>query len=454
MNTTWTSTAAGRRTGIGVVALGLVLAAMWPARAHEGHGSAPTTPVFGLDAPRSVSPQVARVIGLKTAEVDFGRVERVLRLTGTVEAVPDRVRAIAPRLSGVIADVKVRVGDAVKKGDVLVEIDSPELAQLYAQIAQAQSRTELLAMEAKAADALAKLSETELARLEANAQGVAANTLSERRVAALMNRTAERTAQLELDQSKVQLAALERVRDARLPKELALMLSDGRVELLAPIDGVVTARDAVIGRGVSEGAALLTIADHSSVQIEAELPESLAERLGAPAGQSVRLRRDPAGAVLATGTVRFLSPAVDPVKRTTHVLVDAPNPAGALRAGMFVDATIVLSESDDAVVVPASAVLNEGPVTFVFIKERRDAGGEIFVKRDIVPGQRSDAMIEVLDGLVPGDVVVTQGAYSLTQMRPANDGAPASAAPKPARPSTPAPSPAPAHNHSGHSHPG
>jgi len=444
MNISWTSSDSARRAGIGVVALGLVALGLLPALAHDGHQHAPPAPMFGLDAPRSISPQVARVIGLKTAEVDFGRVERVLRLTGTVEATPDRVRAVAPRLSGVIADVRVRVGDAPKKGDVLIEIDSPELAQLDAQIAQARSRTELLVMQARAAADLATLSDAELARLEANSQGVSANTLSDRRVAALTARTVQQASRLELDQAKSQVEALSRVREARLPSGLARLTPDGRVELLAPIDGVVTARDAIVGRGVQEGTELLTIADHSSVQIEAELPESLAERFAAPGGQTVRLRRDPVGPVIATGAVRFLNPAVDPVKRTTHVLIDAENTSAALRAGMFVDATIILSEADDAVVVPTAAVLSEGPLTFVFIKE-----GELYIKRDIVPGQRSDAMVEVLDGLVPGDVVVIQGAYSVTQMRPAQDAAPST----PPRPDKPEQGPKGAHDHAGHSQP-
>ncbi len=446
MNISPTPSARPRRTrlgALGVAAAGLIAVLLVPAFAHEGHQHSAPAPAFGLDAPRTVSPQVARVIGLKTAEVDFGRVERVLRLTGTVEAAPGHVRAVSPRVSGVIAGVRVRVGDTIKRGDVLVEIDSTELAQLDAQITQAQSMADKAAMEAKTTADLAKLAEAELARLEANAQSVSANVLSDRRIAALTARAAERAALLELAQTKAQIQALTRVREARLPTDLARLTDAGHIELLAPIDGVVTARNAVIGVGVQEGVPLLTIADHSKVQIEAELPESLAERLTTPGGQGVRLRRDPAGPVIAAGAVRFLSPSVDPVKRTAHVLIDAENASGALRAGMFVDASIVLSESDDAVVVPVPAVLSEGPLWFVFIKE-----GEQFVKRDIVPGQRSDATIEVLDGLVPGDVVVTQGAYSLTQLRPSGDAKPAPTT-KPA-----APAPAPAHDHTGHSNPG
>jgi cobalt-zinc-cadmium efflux system membrane fusion protein len=434
---------------VGTAVLAGVL--LLPALAHEGHQHNSPTQDVGLDGPRSVSPQVARVIGLKTAEVDFGRVERVLRLTGTVSPEPDMVRAVAPRLSGVITAVRARVGEVVRTGDILVELDSPELAQLDAQIAQAKARSQRLAAEAEAAADLARLADAELARLEANPQGVAANTLSDRRVAALTARSAAHSTRLELDQARAEFDAFERVRTVRLPPDLARVTPEGRVALLAPIDGVVTARAAIVGAGVQDGTTLLTLADHARVQVEAELPESLADRLGAAGGQAVRLRRDPDGPVVAQGVVRFLSPAVDPVKRTAHVLVDAPNSPGVLRAGMFVDASIVLSEADDAVVVPVSAVLTDGPAVFVFLKE-----GEVFIKRDIVPGQRSDAVVEVLDGLVPGDIVVTQGAYALTQVRPDRPaGADAATGSGPAQPAAPSPAP-PAHDHSahGHTHPG
>ena len=116
---------------------------------------------------------------------------------------------------------------------------------------------------------------------------------------------------------------------------------------------------------------------------------------------------------IATGIVRFVSPVIDPIKRTTHVVVEADNPAGILRDGLYVDLVVVLRAETSAVVVPASAVVTDGPMHFVFIKD-----GEFYKKQDINPGTRDDQCIEVKDGLVPGDIVVVRGAYRLTQLRP------------------------------------
>ncbi len=93
---------------------------------------------------------------------------------------------------------------------------------------------------------------------------------------------------------------------------------------------------------------------------------------------------------------------------------------------MFVYVTIVVRSEELAVVVPTSALVEDGPVHFVFVKN-----GDVYQKQDIDPGIMGDQVVEVLAGLAPGDVVVTQGAYSLTQLRPKASAVVASAAPAP-----------------------
>ncbi len=96
--------------------------------AHEGHGGKEVG-AYDLDAPRRVSPETAAHIGLETAEVDFGDVEEVLQLLGIVRHAPDRYWSITTRTAGKVLAVHVQVGDRVQKGDLLIDIDSPELAR-------------------------------------------------------------------------------------------------------------------------------------------------------------------------------------------------------------------------------------------------------------------------------------------------------------------------------------
>ena len=171
----------------------------------------------------------------------------------------------------------------------------------------------------------------------------------------------------------------------------------------------------------------MQIADYSEVQILGELPEAEVDRLGKPSDQVVRIYTTSPDRPVATGTMRFISPEVDQMKRTLHAIIIANNKDGSLRNGMYVNLAVVLREQKQAVVIPPSAVLQDGPASYVFLKV-----GQLFKRKEITPGARSDRFVEVKKGLVPGDVIVTQGAYSVSQLR-GTSSAPATppAAPKP-----------------------
>lgn len=193
---------------------------------------------------------------------------------------------------------------------------------------------------------------------------------------------------------------------------------------------MVTTRSAAVGQGVEAGQPLLTIGDFARVQIEGELPEGLVDRLTAASGSKVRIRRGVGAAsdVVAEGTVRFVSPVIDATKRTAHVLVEAENAKGLLRQGQFVDLSIVIAANDSAVVIPASAIVKDGPLLYVFVREGK-GDDVIYKKRDIAAGVRDDRVVEIKLGLVPGDVIAVSGAFSLSQLRGFIPGAPEPTAP-------------------------
>lgn len=425
---------------------------------HEGHGSGEIGP-YDLDTPRQVSPETAAHIGLQTAEVDFGIVEEVLGLSGIVRAAPDRHWTIATRTAGKVLSVRVQVGDRVKRGDLLIEIDSPELARniyevrkleteyqkLLVEIVRSEGRVEQLRVEVKNAQKTAELSEAELQRSEAAGdKAVPLNVLGERRTAALKARGEAELRSVDLtvaaketEALKNQAEALRLSRDAlsalanvEPSQQAAVTLPTGDqpinlVRLLAPSDGVVVERKARTGHWAVSGETLLAVADYSAVQIEGELPESLIPRVVNRSSDKVRVRVPADANYLGEGRIKFISPVLNEIKRTAHVLIEASNADGALRDGMFVDLAIVLREEKTAVVVARSSVIQDGPVHFVFVK----SGDNVYQKQDIEPGLSNDQVVEVLSGLAPGDVVVTQGAYSLTQLRPKATTAVASSAP-------------------------
>lgn len=400
--------------------------------AHEGHGQ--EVGQFDLDAPRKISPETAAHIGLKTAEVDFGSIQEILQLYGIVKAVPDRHWTISTRNAGKLLSIRVQVGDVVHKGDLLVEIDSPEYQKLVLDLVQTEGRIQQLEVETQNAEATAQLAESELQRSESAGEGVIPLTqLIEKRTTAIRARGEARLRSVDLEVARReavilrgQVQAIRSSRDDFLTHSAEMNASspssttnpedhsnDLVIRLLAPADGVVVERNARIGHWATAGETLLAIADYSSIQIEGELPESLVARVTERSSDVVRIRNASKPKFFEEGKIKFISPVIDEIKRTAHVIIEAPNPTGYLREGMYVDLSLVLREAKDAVVVPTSAMVQDGPMHFVFIQD-----GEFYKKQDISPGITDDQNVEVLSGLAPGDVVVTQGAYSLTQLRP------------------------------------
>ena len=437
-------------------ALALATAAVLiPVYAHEGHAK-PAGATFDPDAPKRVSEATAMAIGLKTAEVDFGRVEDVLRLTGMVRARPDATFAVSPTFAGVVRSISVQPGDRVTKGMVVAELEIPELARLgyelakleseyeklLADVARAKSRIVTLGIELPAAARGAELAEAEVERMTSAGASVPANVLTQRRADALKLRADAALREVELVQAEAEVGSLRRQAEAATAAAAALrgtlpgagagaaagvdsgnaLLYDpaypGVVRFASPMDGVVVMRSVSPGSGVSAGAAIVTIGNFATVQIDGEVPESLIDRALAAGTAKVRVRRivSEKSEAIGEGAVRFISPVVDAIKRTAHLIVEVDNAAGLLRPGQFVDLSVVLSENETAVVVPASAIVREGPLRFVFVTEGKGENVS-FRKRDVATGISDDRVVEVKLGLVPGDVVVSSGAFSLSQLR-------------------------------------
>lgn len=459
------------RVAVATGALTLAVAAILiPVYAHEGHGK-PAGATFDPDAPKKVSEATAVAIGLATAEVDFGQVEDVVRLTGMVRARPDAIFAVAPRYAGVVRSIAVQPGDRVSRGTPLAEIESPEVAKLLYDLKRLEADTERLGADLKRGESLiasleieapaltqsAEIAEAEIQRLTSAGESVSANLLAQRRSEAIRLRAEAALRRVSLDQAKAEVESLRRQvestrasaealrgtlpagADEHATERLADSARPGLIRFVSPIGGVVTSRVVVAGEGVEAGRAIVTVGEFSKVQVEGELPESLVDRIAGAADSKARIRRGVGATseIVAEGTIRFVSPVIDATKRTAHVIVDADNSSGTLRQGQFVDLSVVVGSNESAVVVPASAIVKEGPLQYVFVREGK--GEEIvYKKRDVATGVRDDRVVEIKQGLVPGDVIVVSGAFSLSQLRGFVPGA--------AEPATPA------SNNDGHGH--
>jgi len=176
-------------------------------------------------------------------------------------------------------------------------------------------------------------------------------------------------------------------------------------EVRSPIDGVVTDRPTYPGETPPPGTPLLTVMDTSSVIARTHIPQDQAAQLKPGDAATIHAPGD----VEVHGKVTLVSPALDPNSTTDEVWVEAANPDGRLRPGTTVTIEMVARTIDDAVVVPASALLKtpEGGTTVMIVKDGRAQQVEVEA------GVRNDDRVQIIRGLGGGETIIVRGSYGL-----------------------------------------
>jgi Cu(I)/Ag(I) efflux system membrane fusion protein len=208
-------------------------------------------------------------------------------------------------------------------------------------------------------------------------------------------------------------AARRRLEYLDAPKSLLDALDAGGeparcLQVFSPASGVVTAKNVVQGGFASEMETILEIADLGVVWALADLYETdVAQvKVGGPATLDVPALG--AGAKDLKGRVVFIDPMLDPGTRTLKARLEFPNPGGLLRPEMIGSVAFGVEEKN-ALTIPLDAVLDSGHRKIVFV----DATGGYFEPREIEIGRAGGGRVEVLDGLEPGEAVVTRAAFLL-----------------------------------------
>jgi RND family efflux transporter MFP subunit len=173
------------------------------------------------------------------------------------------------------------------------------------------------------------------------------------------------------------------------------------------MSGVIVALHVVPGEMVETGRALFEVADTRRMWVTMDVPLSEAHRIAL--GQEVVFRPDDARDEIVYGTISWISTAVDEMTRTLKIRADVENDEGSLRAHSFGRAQVVVRTSQNAIAVPSEAVQWEGCCYVVFVH----LGNEIFETRKIRIGARDAAFTEVLVGVLPGEVIATEGSAVL-----------------------------------------
>lgn len=331
-----------------------------------------------IDAPRVRTEPLGRHV-----------IEAEVRFTGTLRAV--RRVDVMPEIGGRIEDVKVTVGDVVTRGQLLAVLEHNSLV--------------LAASQAKANRSVAAAS-IERAELD-----VTTATRELERVRELAARGAASQAELERSEATVETAkamlrsARSQHRGAKAAAGLSAdSLGDSRI--LSPLAGTVTKREVHMGTRINPGALMFEIQDIEELELVGAVTARDYARL--QLGQAVTIRVDARPEETFTGTVRTMSPSLDPVTRRATIEVAVANAEHRLLPNQFADATVVVERRTGVLAVPRDAVV------------ATPDGADVYTVRDGKAvlaharlGSIEDALVPVLEGLREGEPVVVAGQAEL-----------------------------------------
>ena len=382
---------------------------------------------MGMTACSSKEKEAQPQLTVQVAQVEHGKIEQVI----TAQAVlfPKDQAAITPKITAPVRTFYVNRGSKVHRGELVAVLENRDLAASVADSKgaydQAQAAYGIATSSAlpeewqkaeydlksakEAYDAQQKVYDSRRKLFEEGA--FPRKDYDQAAVALIQAKAAYEIAQKHLNALEASgkqhemKAAKGQLTSAQGKFESASALLSYS-EIKSPIDGVVTDRPFYPGETAPAGTPIMTIMDTSSVIAKAHIPQQQAVLL--KPGDSATLIAP--GDVTVEGKVSLVSPAVDPNSTTVEVWVTAPNPDGVLRPGTTVTAQMIARTVNDALLVPASALLKtpDGTVTMMVVGGDNKAH-QVTVETGIRQGDR----VQITKGLNGGEKVVTNGAYGL-----------------------------------------
>ncbi|HEX6814318.1 MAG TPA: efflux RND transporter periplasmic adaptor subunit [Gemmatimonadaceae bacterium] len=306
------------------------------------------------------------VVGARIAQATRHPFVETVDAIGTVAARPWGLAALSAPATARVARIDVSVGERVHAGETLAELD--------------RAPFDAAARSAQAAVTTAQANFDRATRLAD--QGIAPRKDAE-------------TAAADLAQAQAALATAQRNVDLST--------------LRAPIAGVVTRVNAVLGQSVDPGQPVVEVADPTALDIVLALSPALAARVHSGDSVSLVAGASAGGEALGKGLVQSVAVTLDSATRSVGVRARLEHPARALRIGETVFGRIDAAVHADAVSVPIQALVPEGEGYRVYVV---DSSG-VAHARDVDVGARTESDAEILKGVAAGERVVTYGAYGV-----------------------------------------
>ncbi len=300
---------------------------------------------------------------VEAVSVTVRTIERTIQAVGSLRSQESVI--IRPEIPGIVKAVQFEEGQSVEKGTLLLTIregvPAAELAEMKAELR------------------LSVANEKRARELAARGSGTVRN-LDEARASTAVN------------QARVALAK------AKIEK----------FHLRAPFDGVLGLRQVSVGDYLVPGQDVVNLEAIDTLKVDFRVPETYFSVLRV--NQRVDILVDAHKGRTFSGTVYAIDPQIDPEGRSIAVRARIPNPDRMLAPGLFARVNLIVRETEGAVLIPEQATMPRGDEQFVF----RIVDGRVATTK-VVPGLRREGMVEIVEGLSAGDIVVTAGHLKLSE---------------------------------------
>ena len=393
-----------RRLALSAAAVAVCVALFFLAPRFGGHqevvsAGPPVQPPARSAETVQVAAEQMHQIGLVKVEAEAFRVLRPA--IGQIAFNEDASTVVLTPFSGRVIRLIAKIGDEVKRGEPLFEIDSPEVVQVQTDLIAAVQALE----KSKSQLALAKRTFDRQASLladKATSQREYDQARNDLAAAESDTRTAEGTLAAGRNRLRV-LVGRSDAEVARVERERSI---NPLITINAPIEGTVIARKIGPGQYVrsDSGDPLYSIADLSVMWLKANVPENDIPHVRV--GQEIEVNVTALPGRIFKARIVAIGAASDSVTRRVVVRSEIANPDGALRSEMFATFKIVTGRSEPSPAVPVEAVIWEGELPVVWVGREP----QVFERRRVQAGLEQGRKLQILGGLKAGEVVIGRGA--------------------------------------------
>lgn len=324
---------------------------------------------------------------VETGTLKRGKVSAYLTVVGNL--IGEQTVAIAPRTGGRLLEVRVKLGDRVRRGQVLAKVEDREIVE-QVRAAEASQEVAKATIRQREADLnVAKLN------FDRSKNLFERGLLAKQALDDAESRHIAAVAQLDL--SNAQLSA----NAARL-EELKINLQ--HTSVTSPVDGFVAARTVDPGAMVNTNTAIASVVDITRLRLVANVVERDLRIVSA--GDTAVVEVDAYPGEKFSGKIARVSPVLDPATRTAVMEVEIPNGDAKLKPGMYARINLTVEEHENALVVPKEAVIDYSNQRGVWVPNEQDRAAFVPLKLGI----ENTEQIEVLGGMNEGTRFVTTGA--------------------------------------------